>query len=117
MTPMSTVPQTQPVSLRLGYGTALLFPIIGFVLGAIAAARNVVGHGIGMMVTALAASGLWALLISDLLTKDQECSILVQGLCRDVPETIGAPQVLGAFLLVVLPLGLLISYWATRPGR
>jgi hypothetical protein len=105
------------MSLRLGYGLALFIPIIGFILGIIAATRNAVGHGVGMMAVALFASTLWFLAIDDLVTPDQECSTLVEGLCRDVPESIGPVEAFYLLVLVIVPLGLLVSYAIRKPER
>ena len=105
------------MSLRLGYGMALFIPLIGFILGIITATRNAVGHGVGMMVVALFASTLWFLAIDDLVTPDQECSTLVEGLCRDVPEGFGPVEAFYVLVLVIVPLGLVVSYVIRRPER
>ena len=51
--------KVSPQMIRTGYWMAVLFPIIGFVLGIYFLTKDRFDHGIGCMVVSLVASGIW----------------------------------------------------------
>lgn len=88
----------------LAYACVLLIPVVGFVLGVIAAAHRRTGHGVALMAGSIVTGALWALVTVDLLTPDMECSRRYTGLCRPVAERLNTEYVGMAMLAAGLVL-------------